>query len=56
VLEHLQQQPDTELSPTAVANALGRSAGAVSNALDRLAVDGAIVQTNPKPRRFSARR
>lgn len=56
VLDHLQQHPDAEYSPTAIAKALGRSAGAVSNALDRLAVDGVAVQSSQKPRRFTARR
>jgi DNA-binding MarR family transcriptional regulator len=56
VLEHLQQHADVEHSPTAVAKTLGRSAGAVSNALDRLAADGSVVQTNHKPRRFTAAR
>jgi DNA-binding MarR family transcriptional regulator len=56
VLEHLQQHADVEHSPTAVAKTLGRSAGAVSNALDRLAADGSVVQTNHKPRRFTATR
>jgi DNA-binding MarR family transcriptional regulator len=54
VLQHLQQHADVEHSPTAVAKTLGRSAGAVSNALDRLAADGSVVQTNHKPRRFTA--
>ena len=40
VLEHPQEHSDVEHSPTAVAKTLGRSAGAVSNALDRLAADG----------------
>jgi DNA-binding MarR family transcriptional regulator len=56
VLEHLQQHPEVEHGPTAIAKALGRSAGAVSNALDRLAADGTVVQTNLKPRRFTATR
>jgi DNA-binding Lrp family transcriptional regulator len=56
VLKNLQQHPDVEHSPTAVAKTLGRSAGAVSNALDRLAADGTIVQTSQKPRRFTAAR
>lgn len=56
VLEHLRQHPDVEYSPTAIAKVLGRSAGAVSNALDRLAADGVVVQSSQKPRRFTAGR
>jgi len=56
VLEQLQDQPDVDHSPTAIAKTLGRSAGAVSNALDRLTADGAAIQTSQKPRRFTATR
>jgi DNA-binding MarR family transcriptional regulator len=58
VLEQLQQvqHPDVDQTPTAIAKALSRSAGAVSNALDRLVADGAAVQTSQKPRRFTATR
>lgn len=36
------------------ARALGRSAGAVSNALDRLTGDGTVVQVSSRPHRYSA--
>lgn len=52
VLAHLQAHPHEETSPTAVAKALGRSAGAVGNALDKLAADGTITQTRVAPRRY----
>lgn len=52
VAEHLRQHAEVEHTPTGVAKALGRSAGAVSNALDRLAADGAVEQTSITPRRF----
>ena len=41
------------LSPTAIAKTLDRSAGAVANALLILAGQGAVVQTQPKPRRYT---
>lgn len=43
-------QPHT---PVQVARTLGRSAGAVANALHRLATDGAITQTSDRPRRYT---
>ena len=44
-----------EHSPSAVAKALGgRSAGAVGNALGRLAASGDVVQAGDRPRRYRA--
>jgi biotin operon repressor len=54
VLAHLHARPGQDHSPTAVAKALGRSAGAVGNALEKLAADGAIIQTSTTPRRFAS--
>ncbi|MGH3614150.1 MAG: hypothetical protein ACRDRK_16460 [Pseudonocardia sp.] len=52
VADHLVQHPAEEFSPTQVANALGRSYGAVANALERLVEHGAAVQTSTSPRRY----
>jgi biotin operon repressor len=48
----LAQRPDQALSATAVAKTLGRSAGAVANALQALAGQGRVVQAQTKPRRY----
>jgi DNA-binding IclR family transcriptional regulator len=56
VLAHLQAQHDEAVTPTAVAASLGRSAGAVSNALIKLTVEGAAVQVGDQPRRFAISR
>jgi DNA-binding MarR family transcriptional regulator len=40
------------VSPTAIAKALGRSGGAVSNALERLVAEGAAERVNDHPRRY----
>lgn len=53
VVAYLQARPEQEHSPTAVAKALDRSAGAVSNALEKLVVEGTVTQTGDKPRRFA---
>lgn len=53
VLAFLADRPGQALSPTVIAKALGRSAGAVSNALTVLAGQGAVVQTQVKPRRYT---
>lgn len=38
--------------PTAIGRALGRSSGAVANALERLVTAGWAVRTNDRPRRY----
>jgi hypothetical protein len=54
VLGCLADRPGQALSPTAIAKTLGgRSAGAVANALRVLAGQGAVVQTQAKPRRYT---
>jgi MarR family len=53
VLGCLAERPGLALSPTAIAKTLDRSAGAVANALRVLAQQGAVAQTQPKPRRYS---
>jgi MarR family len=49
----LAERPGHALSPTRVAKTLDRSAGAVANALRVLAGQGAVVQTQAKPRRYA---
>jgi hypothetical protein len=53
VAGYLADRPGQALSPTAIAKTLDRSAGAVANALRILAGQGAVIQTQPKPRRYS---
>ena len=53
VLGYLTDRPGQALSPTAIATALDRSAGAVANALTALAGQGAVAQTQAKPRRYT---
>ena len=53
VLACLTERPGQALSPTAIATILGRSAGAVANALQILAGQGAVTQTQAKPRRYT---
>jgi len=52
VLAHLRAHRGEDLSPTAVARALGRSAGATANALARLADAGEALEVPGPPRRF----
>ena len=54
VLHHLQSRPGEAVTPTAVAKDLGRSAGAVGNALERLVASGEVVPTGTAPRRYAA--
>jgi len=48
------QGKEVALGATAVAKALGRSAGAVGNCLVRLAAAGQVHQVSEKPRRYSS--
>jgi biotin operon repressor len=52
VVDCLAQRPGQPLSPTAIAKTLGRSGGAVANALQALAGQGRVVQAQYKPRRY----
>lgn len=52
VEDFLRANPDAEFGPGAIAKALVRSSGAVSNALDKMTATGLVVQTCPKPKRF----
>lgn len=54
VLDHLQQNTGSALSPTSVAKALGRSSGAVANCLARLASTKRVRKTGDRPRRYTA--
>lgn len=54
VAKHMKAHAGEDQSPTQVAKALGRSSGAVANALDRLKVDGVVKRTSDKPRRYTA--
>jgi DNA-binding IclR family transcriptional regulator len=52
VLDYLAKHAESDpLSPTAIANGLGRSAGAVGNCLARLA-GGRVRQAGQRPRRY----
>lgn len=52
VEDHLQEHPGTEFSPVEIGNKLGRSSGAVSNALEKLTDEGIAVRTSDKPKRY----
>jgi hypothetical protein len=54
VEDWLRDHPRDEFSPSAIGKALGRSSGAVANALDKLVADGYATQTCDKPKRFTA--
>jgi DNA-binding IclR family transcriptional regulator len=55
VLDYIDSQgKGTAVGAAAVANALGRSTGAVGNCLTRLAAAGRVRQVNDKPRRYSS--
>jgi len=52
VLEYLLAHPEQECTPTVVGKALGRSSGAVANALTKFAASGDAVLTSEVPRRY----
>lgn len=54
VLDHLAAHPKQEFGPSQLAKpeVLGRSAGAIANALDKLVEDGKAELTGEKPRRY----
>jgi hypothetical protein len=49
----LAERPGQEFSPTRIGKELGRSAGAVGNALATMTDQGEVVQTSRKPRRYA---
>jgi predicted transcriptional regulator len=53
VADHLAAHPGESLSPTTVGKALGRSVGAVANALEALAGKGVVTRTSAKPRQYA---
>lgn len=54
VEDHLRDHPGEEFGPTAIAKALGgKSSGAVSNALDKLASTEIAVKINNSLKRFT---
>jgi hypothetical protein len=54
VAGHLAAYPDAEFTPHAIGLVLGRSSGAVANALDRLTALGQAQLTSDHPRRYKA--
>ncbi len=52
VAERLAAEPTAEFTPTRLAGVLGRSAGAIGNALARMVDEGLAVQTGSAPRRY----
>jgi hypothetical protein len=54
VLDHIDSQGTDAMGATALAKALGRSAGAVGNCLSRLAAAGRLRQVSDKPRLYSS--
>ncbi|WP_329521841.1 hypothetical protein [Spirillospora sp. NBC_01491] len=53
VAAHLTAYPGTEFTPHEIGKVIGHSAGAVSNALDRLTESGAAELVCDRPRRFT---
>jgi hypothetical protein len=51
---HLAAYPDAEFTPHAIGRVLGRSSGAVANALDRLTALGQAQLTGEHPRKYKA--
>lgn len=52
VVDYLKAHADEALGPTAVGKALGRSQGAVANALARLGEAGTVTVVSESPRRY----
>ena len=52
VEDYLRDHPADDLGPAKIGTELGRSSGAVANALDRLVKDGYAQMTSPKPKRY----
>ena len=52
VEDYLRAHPDDDFTPTKIGKDLGRSAGAVSNALDKLVGANIAKQTSVTPRKF----
>ncbi|SEG79021.1 hypothetical protein SAMN04489712_112155 [Thermomonospora echinospora] len=54
VVAHLNAHPGKEFTPGEIAKVLGRSSGAVANALETLAKNGEAVLTSERPARYTA--
>ncbi|MCX4750584.1 hypothetical protein OG455_34620 [Kitasatospora sp. NBC_01287] len=54
VLDHLRANRDQAWTPTAIAKILGRSSGAIGNALTTMVSRGEALMTSDKPRRYQA--
>ena len=52
VLVHLREHSDQDHTPSALGRALARSSGAIANACEKLAREGAIAQTSERPRKY----
>ncbi|UED86342.1 hypothetical protein [Streptomyces profundus] len=52
VVEHLNAYPDSEFTATAISRVIGRSSGAIANALATLTEQGIAQQVSPAPRRY----
>lgn len=52
VEDYLRDHSTEAFGPAAIGRVLGRSSGAVANALDRLTEHGVVVQTSQAPRRY----
>lgn len=53
VEDYLRDHPDEEFGPTKIGHELGRSTGAVGNALERLVTSGYAVRTKDRPKRYA---
>lgn len=52
VLVHLREHSDQDHTPSALGKVLAHSSGAIANACEKLAKEGAITQTSEKPRKY----
>lgn len=52
VHDHLRDHQDRELTPSQLSNLLGRSSGAINNALETLRSHGVITRTKDRPRTY----
>ena len=56
VEDYLRDHPDEEFGPTKIGHELGRSTGAVGNALERLVTSGYAARTKDRPKRYALAR
>jgi hypothetical protein len=54
ILAYVREHPGKAFSPTGVAHALDRSAGATANALATLCAMNAVVQVTVRPKTYQA--